>query len=675
MDITADDARSVETLDETAGAAPDTPDEAPRQPAPEQHANARLANQIALGLFVAAALYRLYLIARGWPLVDSDEAIIGLMARHILRGEFPVFLWGQSYMGAFQSYLAAPLFAVFGSSDFTLHITELLITLGFLAAMYALGRAVYGQVVGLLTLAWLAAGPPIATLRELTPAGGYQEMLLFTALLLLGLWARLRQPHSAPHTKQEWRRCIATYAGMGLMAGGALWADILVAPALLLVAFALLARRTREVFTVAGLAFALFFLLGAAPALVYNIQYPNATWKQVSAQNRRPGQTSPLPTFEQWRMQAGETLDVAFPTLLGSPYVCVKVGAVWFNYPPAEATSTTEAGGACDLTNMGFSLATLAVFAFALWLPLLALLAWVRSSRGYRWLRNRGSQAKRRRRFVTNSPEASPARVIVATVADQAQDDRIARYWMNAVLVGIVAANLFSYSLSVDAQRYQFTSVRYLLLSYLAAPVLFAMLWRSASLLLVPLVKPLVVRRAELFSRHRSSALLPLSIGGLRGRFSSRWMLARSVVASLALATLLAFSLVGVWFTLAHANDTTAYGQPDPPVDQRLIAFLHDHHITAFYGDYWICDRLVFETREQVICASRGDDNATLKLNTNRYTPYVTALEKVRYPAYILPLHSQQDSAFAADAAAQGIPYQGYRRVVIGAYAVYYHAP
>jgi len=472
---------------------------------------------------------------------------------------------------------------------------------------------------------------------------------------------------------------VATYAGMGLMAGGALWADILVAPALLLVAFALLARRTREVFTVAGLAFLLFFLLGAAPAIAYNIQYPNATYKQVSAQNRRPGQSSSLPTFAQWRMQVGETLDVAFPTLLGSPYVCVKVGAVWFNYPPAEATSTTQAGGVCDLTNMGFSLATLAIFGFALWAPLLALLAWARATRVWRWLRDR----RNRGQFVTNAPEAPPAVATGATVADQTADqtqaDRSARDWISAVLVGIVVANLFVYSLSVDAQRYQFTSVRYLLLSYLAAPVLFYILWRPASRLLVPSVKPLGARLARLFSRERKAPSVrmghPSVNEHLRGRFNSRWAMARSVVASLALATLLAFSLVGVCFTLAHANDPTAYGQPDPPVDQRLIAFLHQQHITAFYGDYWICDRLVFETREQVICASRGGDNATLKLNTNRYAPYVTALAEVHYPAYILPLHSQQDRAFAADAAAQGLPWQGYRRVVIGAYAVYYHAP
>jgi hypothetical protein len=48
---------------------------------------------------------------------DSDQAIVGLMAKHIaeLRA-FPVFLYGQTYMLGVEAWLAAPLFAVFGAS-------------------------------------------------------------------------------------------------------------------------------------------------------------------------------------------------------------------------------------------------------------------------------------------------------------------------------------------------------------------------------------------------------------------------------------------------------------------------------------------------------------------------------------------------------------------------------
>jgi hypothetical protein len=32
--------------------------------------------------------------------LNSDEAVVGLMARHILDGKRPVFYYGQAYMGS-----------------------------------------------------------------------------------------------------------------------------------------------------------------------------------------------------------------------------------------------------------------------------------------------------------------------------------------------------------------------------------------------------------------------------------------------------------------------------------------------------------------------------------------------------------------------------------------------
>src|SRR5690242_4854120 len=92
--------------------------------------------RVALLLLALAAIYRLVLLARGWPALDSDEAVIGLMARHILHGERPTFFWGQNYMGPFEAYFAALLFVLFGSSSFVLGLSALLLTLGFFTTVY-----------------------------------------------------------------------------------------------------------------------------------------------------------------------------------------------------------------------------------------------------------------------------------------------------------------------------------------------------------------------------------------------------------------------------------------------------------------------------------------------------------------------------------------------------------
>src|SRR5947209_17711313 len=47
---------------------------------------------------------------------DADEAVEGLMARHVLAGEHPLFLWGQRYKGVPEIYLSAAVFRTAGSS-------------------------------------------------------------------------------------------------------------------------------------------------------------------------------------------------------------------------------------------------------------------------------------------------------------------------------------------------------------------------------------------------------------------------------------------------------------------------------------------------------------------------------------------------------------------------------
>src|SRR5262245_54971492 len=61
---------------------------------------------------VAVVAARLPFLILGSRFFDSDEAVEGLMARHVLGGEFPLFLWGQRYKGVPEVYLAAAAFRV-----------------------------------------------------------------------------------------------------------------------------------------------------------------------------------------------------------------------------------------------------------------------------------------------------------------------------------------------------------------------------------------------------------------------------------------------------------------------------------------------------------------------------------------------------------------------------------
>jgi hypothetical protein len=119
---------------------------------------------------------------------DADEAVEGLMARHVLHGEFPAFFWGQAFKGVPEVYAAAGAFAFFGPSVTVLKS----VTLAFFAAYVALNFVLLDEIAG----RWLAVAaslllilaPPALVFWSLDASAEYVlVMLLGTVLLLLCL--------------------------------------------------------------------------------------------------------------------------------------------------------------------------------------------------------------------------------------------------------------------------------------------------------------------------------------------------------------------------------------------------------------------------------------------------------------------------------------------------------
>src|SRR6266404_6850656 len=72
-----------------------------------------------IGLFVFVAAARVAVLFASQTHVHSDEAIIGLMSKHILEGRScPFYMYGQDYNAgaAWEAYLAAIVFAACGVS-------------------------------------------------------------------------------------------------------------------------------------------------------------------------------------------------------------------------------------------------------------------------------------------------------------------------------------------------------------------------------------------------------------------------------------------------------------------------------------------------------------------------------------------------------------------------------
>ncbi|MCB0311244.1 MAG: hypothetical protein KDD42_08410, partial [Bdellovibrionales bacterium] len=116
-----------------------------------------------LGLIVVlgACLRLEYLFSTNF-IIDSDEAIVGLMAKHILEGQqIPVFYYGQHYMGSFESLLVAALFSLFGVSSVVLKCVPFLFSLLLIVLVYQLALRL-GDITAARFAAVLCACPPAA---------------------------------------------------------------------------------------------------------------------------------------------------------------------------------------------------------------------------------------------------------------------------------------------------------------------------------------------------------------------------------------------------------------------------------------------------------------------------------------------------------------------------------
>ncbi|HWQ04536.1 MAG TPA: hypothetical protein VN452_04200 [Longilinea sp.] len=154
---------------------------------------------------------------------NGDEAIVGLMARHILlQSERPAFFYGQAYMGSLDAYLVTAAFAIFGIQIWVIRLVQVLLYLGTLATTVWVCQYFFGSwEAGMIAAALLAIPPVNMTLYTTASLGGYGEALLIGNLILLSGMAWIRQIQTG-HDKQKIVRTgiFGVCCGLGLWANG-----------------------------------------------------------------------------------------------------------------------------------------------------------------------------------------------------------------------------------------------------------------------------------------------------------------------------------------------------------------------------------------------------------------------------------------------------------------------
>jgi hypothetical protein len=276
-----------------------------------------------LALVAGAVLLRFLLIRANWPVTNSDEATMGLMARHIAyNGELPTFFYGQYYMGPMEAYLGAVLFHLFGSSTFTLRLGLILLFALFLVTLYYLTSLLYSKKFALAMVALFSLGSNDFILHQLKGIGGYPELVFLTALILL-LVGHLSLSSSQEVTgAQRWRRLLL-YACLGIVMGFTLWTDQLILPILATSGLTLLLFCRRDLFRWGGLSLLLGFIIGAFPMIRYNLTAPYGQTSfnaLLDVQHSGTGQLAAmhLPLLHQ----LVGSLMVALPSITGANPIC-----------------------------------------------------------------------------------------------------------------------------------------------------------------------------------------------------------------------------------------------------------------------------------------------------------------------------------------------------------------
>ncbi len=157
----------------------------------------------AVALVLASYAFRLppLLNARS---TNSDAAVVGLQALHVLRGEWSPFLWGSGYQTSADAVVAAAFFAVLGTTPFVLMVSALTLhVLSTLLVWDTLRRHVTSATAALLTL------PMVLTTSSVHSYALYPPRQTSLTLAVAAFWA-------------IGRATAAARPGAWLAAGGAL---------------------------------------------------------------------------------------------------------------------------------------------------------------------------------------------------------------------------------------------------------------------------------------------------------------------------------------------------------------------------------------------------------------------------------------------------------------------
>jgi hypothetical protein len=209
-------------------------------------------------ILILASAFRLPFILHPAGQMDSDDAIMGLMGKHISEGKTPpLYLYGQGYIGSLSSHFYALLFRVFGYSLALLRLSAFLCFLGYLIIQYFLLRGVFSAQFALLSTLFLSL--PMGSVVKISMDNSAAfPLILLLGSAVIGLTYVVVFKH-----EDRWRNPLA------FLMGASFWTHLMTMPFLLTAGVFLVFRYRLKARKYLGMI--LSFLVGAFPFILYEV--------------------------------------------------------------------------------------------------------------------------------------------------------------------------------------------------------------------------------------------------------------------------------------------------------------------------------------------------------------------------------------------------------------------
>lgn len=201
---------------------------------------------------------------------NCDNATIWLMAKHILNGEFPLFFYGQYYLGPMEPLTVAFFWILFGKSIYTLYFGTIFYSVLFGISAYFLGRIIQNRTIGILSMLYSVFPASFFFWESVSPLGYHIEIPFLGNLIFIYTLKIC--------SEKKMRLKLLYYILIGAIAGTGIWTHYIMIYYLLPVALYLLFNEKWKSLLLYSITSIASLILSALPFWIFTFKYNFASF-------------------------------------------------------------------------------------------------------------------------------------------------------------------------------------------------------------------------------------------------------------------------------------------------------------------------------------------------------------------------------------------------------------